>query len=394
MHKLVIQCIGSRMSKQAWIITTVLIAGLLFAYKSNAQNGGQVIIKGTLTGDLKGFDKIYMYTRTSHDSAQIVNGQYTFRFPFGEAEMKMLYPEYVKEQHMMYQPFGILIAGPGTYYVTSDIKSGMNASTLKGPEPMLVYKKYQEDAAEANHKVFTLMNKIYGNGWFQKEESDAGYDAIMKSRDSLEQQYRMPLLETLLKKYPDSYASAFILSGSRELGSIPEKEAFYQMLSKKMQQTKEGKKYADYINGLKSSGVGNTVSTFVLPAPSGKPVDLADMRGKYVLIDFWASWCSPCRQSFPHMREVYKKYKGENFEIYSISIDEDKQAWLKGVKEENNPWPQSLDTKNISQKGFAVTAVPSTFLLDPNGKIMLKEVGFDSSGGGIIEQELKKLFGK
>ena len=92
------------------------------------------------------------------------------------------------------------------------------------------------------------------------------------------------------------------------------------------------------------------------------------------------------------MREVYKKYKSDKFEIYSVSIDEDKSAWLKAVKEENNPWLQSLDTKNISQKGFAVTGVPSTFLIDPQGKIIAKEVGFDPEGGSEIEKKIEEVF--
>jgi thiol-disulfide isomerase/thioredoxin len=130
----------------------------------------------------------------------------------------------------------------------------------------------------------------------------------------------------------------------------------------------------------------------VLPDPKGTDVNFADLKGKYVLIYFWASWCVPCRRSFPHMREVYKKYKSDKFEIYSVSIDEDKSAWLKAVKEENNPWLQSLDTKNISQKGFAVTGVPSTFLIDPQGKIIAKEVGFDPEGGSEIEKKIEEVF--
>jgi thiol-disulfide isomerase/thioredoxin len=136
---------------------------------------------------------------------------------------------------------------------------------------------------------------------------------------------------------------------------------------------------------------GSVAPDFTLLKRDSSQFTLSSMRGKYVLIDFWASWCVPCRRSFPHMREVYKKYKGDKFEIYSVSIDEDKKAWLKAVKEEKNPWLQSLDTKNISQKGFAVTGVPSTFLIDPNGKIIAKEVGFDPNGGSEIEKKLGKV---
>ncbi|MEO9022389.1 MAG: TlpA disulfide reductase family protein [Ginsengibacter sp.] len=374
------------MKKQFLSVIALLLATLTFA-----QQKGMVTIKGTLNGDLKGFNKIYLYTRTTNDSAEIKDGHYTFSFPFSEVAMKMLYPEYIKESHMMYQPFGILIAEPGTYYVTSDIAKGMNVSELKGPEPMMLYEKFNEDQGEAYKKVYAGIGDLYGGNWYQIEDTSANYASLQKSMDSLQEIYMLPLLENLLKQHPDSYASAYVLADSKGIGSIETKEKLFNMLSSRMQKTKEAQKYNDYILGLKSSNVGGTVANFILPDPSGKKVDFADLKGKYVLIDFWASWCSPCRQSFPHMREVYKKYKSDKFEIYSISIDESKAAWLKAVKEENNPWLQSLDTKNISQKGFAVTGVPSTFLIDPQGKIVAKEVGFDPDGNSEIEKKLGEL---
>ncbi|HWJ30234.1 MAG TPA: TlpA disulfide reductase family protein, partial [Flavisolibacter sp.] len=219
--------------------------------------------------------------------------------------------------------------------------------------------------------------------------------SLQKTNDSLRNEYIVPLIESLLKKHSDSYASAFVLSGSgRQINSMKEMEHLYNLLSPRMKRSDVGQKFADYIQGLKSSGVGNTVANFVLNDPKENEIDFKNLKGKYVLIDFWASWCGPCRKSFPHMREVYKTFKSDQFEIYSISIDEDKNAWLKAVKEESNPWLQSLDTKNVSQSGFAVTGVPSTFLIDPDGKIIAKEVGFDPNGGSEIEKKLTELFGK
>ena len=241
------------------------------------------------------------------------------------------------------------------------------------------------------------MNKAlaasYGNSWYQIYEGNEHYEAFSKSNDSLQDIYMMPLLKEFVQKNPDSYTAGYILVSNRSAGSIEQKEALFAKLSPRMKKQGQGKKYGDYIEGLKSAGIGKMVSNFVLPDPSGKNFDFASLKGKYVLIDFWASWCAPCRVSFPRMREVYKQYKNDNFTIYSISIDENKPAWLKAVKEEANPWPQTLDTKNISQSGFAVTAVPSTFLIDPSGKIIMTEVGFDPKGGSEIEKKIIKLFG-
>lgn len=365
-----------------------MMASLLFA-----QQKGMVTIKGTLNGDLKGYNRMYMYTRTTNDSAEIKNGQYTFRFTFEAPGMKMLYPQYIKESHMMYQPFGILITGPGTYYVVSDIAKGMPASELKGPEAMVLYHQFEEDEKKAYGKINSATAARFGEKWWQLDEKDSAYPLLERSRDSLKTAYIVPLLQKLVKEHPDSYASAYVLVGSgRETGSIEDKEALYNQLSPRMKKSDAGKKFGDYIHGLKSSAVGDEVADFILPDPSGKEVDFKSLKGKYVLIDFWASWCVPCRRSFPRMREVYKKYRDDGFEIYNISIDEDKAAWLKAVKEENNPWPQSLDTKQISQKGFAVTSIPASFLVDPQGKIIVKEVGFDPDGGSQIEKKLGEVF--
>ena len=353
----------------------------------------KVTIHGTLTGDLGEHTKIYFYNRMGTDSAQIVNSKYSYTFMFEEPGMKMLLPEYISKGGKIYQPFGILVAEPGDYYVVSDKEKGMNASEVKGPASLMLYIDFDKKQKAAGMKINKALAASYGQNWYRINEEDARFEAFSKSKDSLDNLYTIPLLTDLVKKNPDSYATGYILTGNRDAGSIEQKEALFAKLSPRMKKQGEGKRYGDHIQGLKSAGIGKMVSNFVLPDPSDKDFAFASLKGKYVLIDFWASWCAPCRVSFPRMREVYKQYKNDNFTIYSISIDENKPAWLKAVKEEANPWPQTLDTKNISQSGFAVTAVPTTFLIDPSGKIIMSEVGFESKGGGNIEKKIIELFG-
>lgn len=377
------------MKKFLFATTAVLFFAPLFAQPVK----DMVVIKGVLNGDLKGYNTIYMYTRTTNDSAEITGGSYRFSFPFTGPVFKMLYPKYIQAMHQIYQPFGILISGPGTYYVTSDISEGMHASRLKGPEDMLLYHQFEADQSAASKKLNAALTTLYGSSWWQVNEKDPAYIAIGKSRDSLENILLVPVIGKLIRQHPDSYASAYVLSGAgRESGSLEQKQHWLSMLSPRMKKTEQGKLFADHINGLKNSRVGGTAIPFVLPDAEGKDIDFASLRGKYVLVDFWASWCVPCRRSFPHMRDLYKKYRSGQFEIYSISIDEDAEAWRKALKEENNPWLQSLDTKNIAAKGFAVTAVPCSFLIDPRGVILAREIGFDPGGEGEIEKQLDKLF--
>lgn len=367
------------------------IALLLF-FTCHAQQQGMVVIKGTVTGDLKGANKMFLYTRTSHDSAIIgERGHYTFQFKFTEPGLKFFLPEYITAQGKMYSPFGILISQPGTYYVKMDVDEPMKNSELKGPEDMLLYNQFEKNYGAAYTKSNVALSEIYGADWWKQDEKSKNYTSIQKSADSLRGAIIIPLLKNLIHNHPKAYATAYALISAKQIGALEQKESLYNMLSPKLKNTDKGKEYRDYILGLKNSRIGVVVEDFVLPSPEQQPVHLSDMKGKYVLLDFWASWCVPCRRSFPHMREVYKEFSGNKFEIYSISIDEDKAAWLQAVKEEKNPWPQSLDTKNISSRLFAVTAVPSTFLISPKGVIIGKEVGFDSSGEGKIEKMIRKL---
>lgn len=372
------------MKKQFLIILFFLFSGSLFAQSKN-----MVVIKGTMTGDLKGYNKITIFTRTDRDSTEIIDGKYTFTFPFEGPTLKVIYAQYNQKMSRMYRPFGLLITEPGTYTITSDIEDIYGTAEVAGPSDAVLYRQFQLKQDKGTRKLTQEMIRLYGNSWYMIDEKNPVYEALQMNRDSLSNIYVVSKIEDLIRSHPNSYASAFVLqSSASQIGSLDKKESLLSLLSEDMRESDAGRNFADHIQGVKNSKIGNTVSYFTLPDPEGKDVELSNLKGKYVLIDFWASWCSPCRQSFPHMREFYKKYKNDKFEIYSISIDEDKPSWLKAVKEENNPWLQSWDDKNIAKSQFAVTAIPSTFLIDGEGKIVAKEVGFDSNGGSEIEKIL------
>jgi len=368
-----------------------LLSGVVISLGSFAQHQQQIVLQGTLAGDLKGFNKMYIYSRTYQDSAIITNGHYSINIPFKEPVFLMLYPEYIKEQHQMYQPFGILMDKPVTYTVTSDITKGMNASIVKGSEAVEVLQVYKKEKEAAWKQLSETLKKEFGQPWM--DEKDARYAEFETRRNALQQQYLVPLLQKLVKEHPNSFASAFSLGEGREMMSTDQQERLYAALSPAMKKTKEAKEFREFTEGVKNSAVGKKIKDFTLPDEKDQPLALNQFKGKYLLIDFWASWCGPCRQSFPHMRDVYQQYKDQHFEIYSISIDKSKSDWLKAVAQENNPWKQALDNINIAGSGFAITGVPTTYLISPDGEILMKEVGFEPDGSGAIEKKLAELFG-
>ncbi|MBV7533984.1 AhpC/TSA family protein [Chitinophaga sp. sic0106] len=364
------------------------LTGVLLSLGSMAQT---ITIEGDITGDLKGHNKMYIYSRTYKDSAEIVNGHYTLKVPFSTPSMMMLLPEYILAERQMYVPFGILFDKPVTYKVSTDVAKGMSESAVKGSEAAELLLAYGRQKSAAYQKMTATLQAEFGAVWM--EESNPKYAAFEQRQNELQKQLLLPLLQNLVKQHPDSYASVFSLNEAREMATVAQQEQLYNGLSKQMKATREATEFHQFAEGLRNSAIGKQVKDFSLPAPDGKLVKFSDLKGKYVLIDFWASWCSPCRKSFPHMREVFQQYKDQNFVIYSISIDKSKPDWLKAVAEENNPWIQALDDKNVSGSGFAITGVPTTILVGPDGKILQKEIGFDETGNGGIEKQLQALFG-
>jgi peroxiredoxin len=138
--------------------------------------------------------------------------------------------------------------------------------------------------------------------------------------------------------------------------------------------------------------VGSIMPDFVQNDTNGNPVKLSAFRGKYVLIDFWASWCVPCRNVNPQLVKLYEQYKPANFEVLGVSLDKDKSAWEAAIKQDKLPWQQVSDLRggeNAVAKQFKVNTIPMSFLLDPDGRIILKGRSLK-----VIERELQKRLGK
>ena len=115
---------------------------------------------------------------------------------------------------------------------------------------------------------------------------------------------------------------------------------------------------------------GKPAKDINLPGIKGKAISLASLQGKVVLIDFWASWCIPCRKAVPHLKALYNKYKGKGFEIYGVSLDTDDGSWKNAVLEDKTSWLHVIDTSGVVAGDYNVNYIPNTYLLDKTGKVV------------------------
>ncbi len=156
-----------------------------------------------------------------------------------------------------------------------------------------------------------------------------------------------------------------------------ENEALLQQIPANYQQDETIARIKDITERQKQTAVGQKFLDFEMDTPEGKKVKLSDYvgKGKVVLVDFWASWCGPCRREMPNLVEAYAKYKGKNFEIVGVSLDANADAWKEAIKKLNITWPQMSDLKYWNNEGaqmYAVNSIPHTILVDGDGTILAR----------------------
>lgn len=185
-------------------------------------------------------------------------------------------------------------------------------------------------------------------------------------------------IDSLVASYPDSYAVALIINNvltkQRELDEV---EKLYAGLTSRVKASFPGQQLQQTIEMMKKTAVGSTAPDFTLQTPDGKDISLADYKGKYVLLDFWASWCGPCLREVPNVKKMYDKYHPMGFEILSVSLDDKKDNWTNAIEKYDLNWEHVSSLQGWKcpiVKLYSVSGVPAMFLLDKEGKIISSEL--------------------
>jgi len=205
---------------------------------------------------------------------------------------------------------------------------------------------------------------------------------LWREKDSLKYDF--------IRRNPDSYFSLEALEEVAGEDIDPGKIGpLFSGLSERVRRTRAGVAFEKRIHQQSATSIGAMAPDFVQNDADGRPVKLSDFRGKYVLVDFWASWCGPCRGENPNVLKAFSAYKEKNFTVLGVSLDGKKDAWLAAIKTDGLPWTQVSDLQawnNAAAKKYGISAIPQNFLVDPTGKIVAKNLR-----GSALEEKLKEL---
>ncbi len=264
-------------------------------------------------------------------------------------------------------------------------------------------------SSSVNNKILNLLNNA--DYWDYQEmiaNSQAGYNAgKIKEKDSTwltfvkksqeeqnaKKKANMQIMDIVLEDYQDYPA---VIKAIQRIPWRKDTTLAMGMLNHLIklypdfEDAKQMKK--DIVNYLVRSSMlenGKAAPAFSYPDPKGKNISLASFKGKYVLIDFWASWCGPCRQAVPKVKKQFEMYKDKGFDVFSVSIDHDNKAWHKAMGEEDMPWPQVLSPDiDKTMSDYMFSGIPTLYLIDPQGNILDKYIGYSDE----LEMKLEQIF--
>ena len=321
----------------------------------------EFLITGSITGypDSSTIDLINPNTGAPEASGKIVGGKFKLKGKSPLPEFKIL--------AVNSQPPYLSIFLDNSAITIIATKETFETAAVKG------------SVSHNEFAQFTQMTKPY-----EQLFTGAAADEALIKKASAE-------IEQFARKNPASYVAPLAIYRHNQITTNNElMEELYNSLAAPVKTGSIGNYVASLIKESKKHPIGKPLADFSQEDTAGVPVSLSAFRGKYVLVDFWASWCGPCRQENPNLVAMYQKYKNKNFTVLGVSLDKTKQPWLDAIKNDGLAWAHVSDLKgwnNAVSTKFEIFSIPQSFLLDPNGNVVAKNLR-----GPALEAKLATIF--
>ncbi|QEH43272.1 TlpA disulfide reductase family protein [Chitinophaga sp. XS-30] len=387
-------------SKVKLLILMLLAASPAMAQKTAADaKPGEVIVKGKV-GNLNAPRQLWIYMGDEKwDTIPVKNGEFEYR-------KKTLLPAYGAIM-VKYSPYYPGVEGPGFFSDMSlaSVFFETGTMTINAPADTLrTGVQIAGSSLNAKHREFwskegalvreqKKLAAVFNNAAAEQLQSEAYLQEYERKNEVILMRWDSLILAEV-KKYPDSYHTVMAFYGyirqrkPDSTAAIVIAGQFGELYKEQMRSYVRAQS-AETTVRIPVAPVGSMAPDFVQNNMEGKPVRLSGLRNKYVLIDFWASWCGPCRKVNPDLVKLYRQFKGPKFEILGVSLDQDAAKWEAAVEEDQLAWLHVSDLKgwkNEVAQQYDIGAIPQNLLLDPSGKVVARNLKIDE-----LEDQLNNL---
>ncbi|NSW94895.1 MAG: AhpC/TSA family protein [Bacteroidales bacterium] len=327
-----------------------------------------------ITGNIKGADsvKFLLQKRDGNslvtiDSAFSKNGTFKMKGgPVDYPEMVML----VASDNRMRTSFYL---ENSKISITGTLDSLYNA-VITGSKTQDEYQNYINSAREISDRYNDVVTQYQ---IARQNEDEEKINELTRQADEIQKEY-VQYQKDFIKNNPSSFVSPSLLRGIAYEMEPDEIESYLNMMDSTVARIPAVSELKEMVVKMKSVAIGQKAPDFTLNDADGNPVSLSSKVGsKLLLVDFWAAWCGPCRQENPNVVKVYKEFNKKGFDIFGVSLDQNREDWLKAIKDDNLTWTHVSDLQywnNAAARLYSVNAIPANFLLDEKGVIIAKNL--------------------
>jgi thiol-disulfide isomerase/thioredoxin len=366
----------------------ILMAFVAISLISCAEEKSEKGVTGTAKGLVDG-TKLFVSTLGENnqpmpvDTAVVTNGKFTLNMPESETQtINMLQIEN--------RPGNLIFIGEQAPLEFEIYKDSLRSSNISGGKHNELLTKYTNHLEELGKEFNNMRNQLRASGNAQNPQSIAEF----RKKQTAIQERSTEFRKELVKNNPGSLVSVMALSDMMNMRSLTSKETreLFQGLSEEMRNSAIGEQISARLEKASATQIGAKAPAFSGPTPDGEELALKDAMGKITLIDFWASWCKPCRRENPNIVRVYEKYHDKGLNIIGVSLDRSKAKWLEAIEADGLTWQHISHLRYwqdpIAQK-YSVRSIPKAFLLDENGTIIAKDLR-----GQALEDKVAELLGE